>query len=86
MKGTESCSVTSPFRTGVLWSAGCSLDRGNQRERLPDQESQAGETRATMEQLKADGLEHAVYYSCPGYHELTVCRKSLRQMLPLLFK
>ena len=51
-----------------------------------EQESQAGETRATMEQLKADGLEHAVYYSCPGYHELTVCRKSLRQMLPLLFK
>ena len=39
-----------------------------------------------LRKLKADGLEHAVYYSCPGYHELTDCRKSLRQMLPLLFK
>ena len=51
-----------------------------------DQENQAAATRAAMEEMIAKGLKGGVYRDYPGYHELTVCRYSLRDFLPLLFK
>jgi len=50
-----------------------------------EQEPGCEENRAAIEDLKAKGLDGAVFYSCPGYHELTVCRNSLREFLPRLF-
>ena len=50
-----------------------------------EQEPGCEATRETMAALKSEGLLGAVFYSCPGYHELTVCRNSLRKLLPLLF-
>jgi len=41
---------------------------------------------AAFKDLIARGMTNAFYYSCPGFHELTVCRKSLRVFLPMLFK
>jgi len=40
---------------------------------------------AAVKELRAQGL-NATYRSYPGYHELGVCRKSLRDLLPLLFR
>ena len=51
-----------------------------------EQEAGCENTRAKIKELKEKGLEGAVFYSCEGYHELTVCRNSLREFLPLLFK
>jgi enterochelin esterase-like enzyme len=51
-----------------------------------EEEPQCEAARAAIAELKAKGLEGAVFYFCPGYHELTVCRNSLREFLPLLFK
>lgn len=50
-----------------------------------DQEPQAPETRARIAALTAAGYRNARYFEFPGYHELTVCRESLRMFLPLLF-
>ena len=41
---------------------------------------------AAFRGLAERGMKHMTYYSCPGYHELTVCRKSLHVFLPMLFK
>jgi len=49
-------------------------------------EDQAAATRATMEEMIAKGLKAGVYREYPGYHELTVCRESLRDFVQLLFK
>lgn len=38
-----------------------------------------------VRELRAQGV-NAVYRSYPGYHEIGVCRKSLRDLLPLLFR
>ena len=51
-----------------------------------DHEAQAPQTRAAIEKLTEKGYRNAVYYEYPGYHELTVCRYSLRAFLPLLFR
>ncbi len=51
-----------------------------------DQEPQAPDTRARIEALQNAGYRNAVYFECPGYHELTVCRESLRAFLPMLFQ
>ena len=51
-----------------------------------DQEPQAPASRARIEALTAAGYQHAVYCEYPGYHELTVCRESLRTFLPMLFR
>ena len=51
-----------------------------------EQEPNCEDNRAQMKELYEGGLKNAVFYSCPGYHELTVCRNSLRDFLPMLFK
>lgn len=51
-----------------------------------EQEDSCEENRAMMNDLREKGLTNGMFYSCPGYHELTVCRNSIREMLPLLFK
>ena len=48
-------------------------------------EPQAPASRARIEALTEAGYKHAVYCEYPGYHELTVCRESLRSFLPMLF-
>ena len=49
-------------------------------------EPQAPATKKTIETLTAKGYKHAIYYEYPGYHELTVCRYSLREFAPMLFR
>ena len=49
-------------------------------------EPQAPATKKTVETLTAKGYKHAIYYEYPGYHELTVCRYSLREFAPMLFR
>ena len=50
-----------------------------------DKEYQAPETEARIRELQEAGFEHAIFRAFPGYHEITVCRESLRAFLPLLF-
>ena len=51
-----------------------------------EQEPNCESNREQMKALYEGGLTNSVFYSCPGYHELTVCRNSLREFLPMLFK
>jgi enterochelin esterase-like enzyme len=51
-----------------------------------DHEAQAPQTREAIRALSEKGYKNAVYYEYPGYHELTVCRYSLRAFLPYLFR
>ncbi len=50
-----------------------------------EQEDFCEASRAQIRKLQENGVP-AVFYSTPGYHELTVCRKSLREFLPRLFR
>jgi len=50
-----------------------------------EQEPACESNRAYMKMLGEKGLDN-IFYSCPGYHELTVCRNSLVRFLPLLFR
>jgi len=50
-----------------------------------EQEPSCEANRAYMAKMAQGGLKN-IFYSCPGYHELTVCRNSLVRFLPLLFQ
>jgi len=51
-----------------------------------EQEDFCEASRAQIRQLNDAGMSQAVFFSTPGYHDLTTCRKSIREMLPLLFR
>ena len=51
-----------------------------------EQEGWCEASRAQIAKLNEQGVTQAVFYSTPGYHDLTVCRKSIRQFLPRLFR
>jgi len=51
-----------------------------------EQEDWCEASRAQIEKLQQAGMSQAVFYSTPGYHDLTVCRKSIREFLPRLFR
>jgi len=50
------------------------------------EEAGCARSHENMEKLKEAGLACGRHDIFPGYHELTVCRKSLRVFLPMLFK
>jgi len=49
-----------------------------------EQEPACESNRLYMARMAQKGLVNT-FYSCPGYHELTVCRNSLVRFLPMLF-
>ena len=51
-----------------------------------DQEPDCQASHEAMEKMVAEGLTCGRHDIFEGYHELTVCRKGLKEFLPLLFK